>query len=134
MVMKEQLDSFLKTKQDFIVEFKKWCADKSVDVNERWDLFILSKLGDVAYPYESPFEDWDPSFYMETLCYDKCQTIDVEGLLTSVKEYISDYYELDLEDEEFVPDSSPDWVNQFNEEEYKEFFLQQFIKSFKLDW
>ena len=129
--MKEQLNNYLKAKADFIIEFKKWCADKSVDVNERWDLFILSELGDRHSWILRPFEIFG-QLYFDDLSYEKHEIITADGLLERFWEHKSDYeedegdYELSKEFKQAVA--------EFNEDEYKEFFLQKFVKSFKLDW
>ena len=125
--MKGQLDNYLKAKADFIVEFKKWCADKSVDVNERWDLFILSELGEDYNFIMSPLGHLS---YFDDLYYEKHETITAEELLERFKEHKLDY----KDDPDGFSKEFKQEMAEFNEDEYKEFFLQKFIKSFKLDW
>lgn len=50
--MKTKLDEYLTHKALFKSELKAFCHDKSIPLDERWDAFIKSELGEIS-PYSS---------------------------------------------------------------------------------
>ncbi len=109
--MKEKIEEALKSLENLKKEFKKWCKDKSIPLDERWNLFIKSKLGD----HSSSYEDFDCKLgrdYTDDL-EDKYLNHDVEDVLEYTD--LSNY-----EEKEII--------------EYKENVLKSFIKSYTFDW
>ena len=46
--MKEKIDQFIASKEAMKKELIKFCKDKSIPLQERWELFIKSDLGDIS--------------------------------------------------------------------------------------
>lgn len=40
--MKEKIEEFNKLKESLMEEMKIWCIDKSIPLEERWDLFMMA--------------------------------------------------------------------------------------------
>ena len=105
--LQKRIELFNKAKESIKSDLKKFVVDKSYPLNERWDLFIESDLGDddkympytnffdITHKYQSNFKKYELAF--------------VEGISKN----------LDTEEKE----------NSFKEE-----ILQMFIKSFIFDW
>lgn len=116
--MKHEIQSFLETKQNLINRFKAWVTDKSVPLEERWELFIKSDLGDISTYYENPPGiDWNKHTLYDDFYYDKYATCKAKDILERVQE----------EEEKFSWDEN-------KEVEFKEFFLNKFLKGFINDW
>lgn len=108
--MKEKIEEFLKQKQQLTPELKEWVKDKSIPLEERWEVFFKSELGENSTYYEE-FEHFFNEVYCNRL--NKYQTLK----LKDVEEY--------------------DWFPELSHEElieFKEDVLSRFINSFKWDW
>lgn len=103
--LQKRLELFNKAKENIKSDLKKFVVDKSYPLNERWNLFIESDLGDddVFIPFFKSFD------------IDHCRDFNRYELI-SVEEILEN---LETEEEE----------NNFKEE-----ILQMFIKSFIFDW
>lgn len=103
--LQKRLELFNKAKENIKSDLKKFVADKSYPLNERWNLFIESDLGnnDIFIP---SFKSFDIDHYGD---FNKYELVSVEKILEN----------LETEEEE----------NNFKEE-----ILQMFIKSFIFDW
>jgi hypothetical protein len=106
--MKEKIEKFLKLKKDLTSELKKWVKDKSIPLEERWDVFVDSELWENdCYIIHSDVLDLDR-------CYsnmDRHETINVEWIL------------------EYFSDEPKEKLDKFKEE-----ILENFIYSFTYDW
>lgn len=106
--LQKRLELFNKAKENIKSDLKKFVVDKSYPLNERWNLFIESDLGDNDV-FMSSFESFDiNSYYYRN--FNRYELISVKKMLETLK----------LEEEE--------------ENNFKEEILQMFIKSFIFDW
>lgn len=95
-------------------DLKKYCADKSIPLEERWKTFIDSDLGDHDRYKHDP-DGVDNTDLCQYFWYEKGESVSAIDLLDSCK----------LEGNEDL---------KFNETEFKEYFLKEFVKSFTYDW
>jgi hypothetical protein len=110
--MRNEILEFLKTKETIIPRFKEWLKDTSVPLDERWDTFIESDLGDTdECESEPPCLDGNNKTLYDDFYCDRGQTM-------TAKSYVDI-----CEDKSFG-----DIV------EIKEHFLSNFMKSFDNDW
>lgn len=127
--------------QDHITEkLKVWVVDKDIPLEERWDTFIKSGLGEhhvFLVKFKSLGEDfisYDGKFHAE-----RHQTVDVED----IEQILLDghgHWEGDWEGrwdgdghwkgEEFIHEEYPEEMIA----EFKEEVLEKFLKSFEFDW
>ncbi len=105
--MKEQVEELEKLKLKITANLKEWVKDKSISLDERWDVFIKSDLGDHKTYYED-FVNFESDDYCDN--FEKYQTLNLSNAIN---------------------------YKNFSDEEYNEFredVLNKFIKSFKWDW
>jgi len=114
--MKEKIQAALDVLSSCKAEFKEWVKDKSIPLDERWKLFIDSKLGDRKGYYQS-FKNFNSNDYYDKFYWDRHMTIEVD-----------DMYERGCEDN-FEYFGSPEKANEFRED-----VLNKFIYSFNNDW
>jgi hypothetical protein len=115
--MREKIENFLKEKSELRNELKQFVQDKSKPLNERWEIFVQSELGEK----KSYFETFDHKIgekYVDLL-EDKYSTHTVKNILDTID---------DLNEEENWNFTDED-INSF-----KEKVLEKFIWSFKFDW
>lgn len=109
--MKNKIIQILKNIEEVKKEFREWCANKDIPLDERWSLFVSSTLG-IDKIYIENFDCKLGRDYQEDLEY-KYETHTVENIL------------------DFASD------NDYTKEEiiiFKEKVLEKFIYSFKFDW
>lgn len=104
--LQKRIELFNKAKKSIKSDLKKFVIDKSYPLNERWDLFIESDLGDID-SYVPDFNFFDITQYGRD--FNRYELVSVERISQN----------LDTDEEE----------NSFKEE-----ILQMFIKSFIFDW
>ena len=116
--MKEKIKDFLETKKEIVNILKKFVVNKEISLDDRWNLFIESDLGEIdSFYMEPPGIDWNKKSLYDDFHADKYSTV----LATDMLETIND------EAEEF------NW-NDNKQKEFKEFFLKEFTKGFIHDW
>lgn len=98
------------------IEVKEYCQDTSKPLEDRWNLFINSGLGDHSN-YIEEFDSEIIKWFLDTDCYQRHETIYVKRII----EIYCDNN--DIED-----------INDLDVIKLKENILKQFIKSFDLDW
>ena len=112
--MEEKIKKFKELQDSLKGELRLWVVDKSIPLEERWKVFIDSKLGD----YKSFIERFNcvvGEEYIDTL-ETKYSTEDVEQIL----EWAEDEDENSYTPEDII--------------EFKENVLKKFIYSFQFDW
>ena len=116
--MEKQITKMLKNIEDLKLQFKEWCKDKTIPVDERWKVFIKSDLGGIDGFYrDPPGIDWDKKTLHDDFYTEKRETLSADSMLEMIKD----------EPDEF------DWDDK-KEVEFKESFLQDFCKGFINDW
>lgn len=103
--------------QDLTQKVKKFVRDKNIPLDDRWDIFVFSQLGE-SDNYIVRLNSYDMDDYLEYK--QRHETIDLTDF---VEEYL--YERLDDDDEEI----NSEIVNAVKEE-----ILDLFIKEFKFDW
>ena len=108
--VQERLALLKRATEGIKIEVKEYCQDTSKPLEDRWDLFINSELGDE----ERFYEDFGCSIGRDAVeqCEDKYSLQRVEDVLES-NEYEDDNPEVSI---------------------YKEAVLAKFIKSWQYDW
>ena len=105
----KKIRAFKEEELSLYKEVKKYCQDGFISLEDRWDVFIESDMGD----HKSSIQRYTPLIndYIDQRYWSRYETVYID--------YIVDLFE-EL-DEKFV-------------KEFKEDTLQMFIKSFELDW
>jgi len=106
--LKEELTTFNKQKQDLTQKIKSFCQNKEYPLNDRWNLFIKSDLGE------------HQSYYMDL------KSVDLDKFYDNYDRY-----------QEFNTSDVIFWLeeNEYtNLDQAKEEILKSFIKSFQYDW
>jgi hypothetical protein len=116
--MRDKIKNILKDVEDLKLEFKKWCKDKTIPLNERWDVFIESKLGTIDSFYRNPPGiNWNKKTLYDDFYTEKRETLAANDMLDMINQEFDTF----------------DWDEQ-KEIEFKESFLQDFCKGFINDW
>lgn len=121
--MNKELKEFLKVKKEFEAKARKWLKNKKVPLEERWDFFIESELGD----HESSiveFKNLDNDVITGDN-YNRYETIEISDLI----DIVEDAKRNDPEDEYY-----DETMAKTNLDKLKEEILSRFIKSFQFDW
>ena len=108
--MKEQIEELEKLKLKITANLKEWVKDKSVSLDERWNVFFKSGLGMHVGSIED-FVNLDPDDYCDNVS--RCETIDLQD--------IRDWGIKSIE------------LNE-DYDAFREDVLNKFIKSFEWDW
>ena len=115
--MKDELESFLDLKESVASNLKEWVKDKSIPLEERWELFIKSGLGVYdSFYHNFPGIDWNKKTLYDDFYMEKHTTRDV-------------IYFLDI----IEGDDDIEWDNE-KDIAFKEYFLEKFIVGFENDW
>jgi coenzyme F420-reducing hydrogenase alpha subunit len=114
--MKEKIEKFLQEKKTLIEELKKWVVNKSIPLEERWELFIKSELGDHETSYWD-FNTFDNEKFHDGEYRQKYQTLIPEDVINWAT---SKFNKINATEEQ---------INNFKEE-----VLKNFIKSWEFDW
>jgi len=115
--MKEKIEIFNEEKKSLKKEVKGYVKDKKIPLEERWNVFILSELGDHSSYYEEPKGiNWNKYTLYDDFHTDKYAVLKVDDMLETAIEN--------------------DIIKQGSKEEidFKEYFLSKFIYSFENDW
>ena len=116
--MQEELRNYLQAEKDFYASqasfrarFKEWCQDTTVPLEDRWNAFCDSKLGDEERDVY-PLEEWVSANSTTEICaeYDRRTVVDSEDLIGTCM------------------------VPKDKEDEYKEYVLEKYVRSVKVDW
>lgn len=109
------IKALLKTKDELLPIFKEWCKDKTVPLDERWELFISSNLGEHRDYYVHPDcgIELDSGDLYDKLEYRKFQYIAAIDFVAAISDRKDEGGDVNLT---------------------KEYFLENFIKSFVNDW
>lgn len=95
---------------------KRYVQDKSVPLDDRWDLFIQCKMGTHSSMYENPDGiNWNEITLIDDFHIDKNQTCDVDWFIERSEELIEEGEDIDIV-------------------KVKEWFLREFMLSFENDW
>lgn len=109
--IKEKVEEFLDLQNDLRIELKEYVKDKSISLDERWELFITCELGD-REPYCESFESFDYDNFYATYEYEEITSEDI-------------IYRLSKDSEQYLYTTLDD---------VKEEILDKFLYSFKFDW
>ncbi len=107
--MKAKIVKFLVEKDKLTQELKEWVKDKSISLDERWEVFIESDLGTHKCSYED-FAHFNSDMY----CDDTRRGATI---------YLSDV------EDTYFENNTLEEINEFKED-----VLNSFIKSFEFDW
>ena len=110
--MKKEIEELEKLKLKITTNLKEWVKDRSISLDERWNLFFKSNLGDHKNWIED-FKNLDSDDLVKSRDYNRHETVYLEDL----KEYGVESIESDE-----------------NYNEFREDVLSKFIKSFEWDW
>lgn len=118
--MKNKIKELNLLKKTLTKELKIWVKDKSIPLDERWDVFHDSQLGEELSFYEE-FEGVDSDGYYDNYYIDKYQTVYTKNLfeMASEKRYNKQKAELDTIEKQNA---------------FKEDVLNKFVKSFEMNW
>lgn len=122
--MRSKIEDFLELKEKLITELKEYVIDKNISLQERWEVFIMSELGE-DYPFiirfDSPYfnEFLDNSYRHQTVELELMVENLVDRLIT--KENVDDIEDLSKESLQKIYD-------------LQELILKNFLHSFKVDW
>lgn len=112
--IKEKVEEFLDLQNDLRIELKEYVKDKSISLDERWELFITCELGD-REPYCESFESFDYDNFYATYEFSRDEEITSEDII----------YRLSKDSEQYLYTTLDD---------VKEEILDKFLYSFKFDW
>ena len=112
--IKEKVEEFLDLQNDLRIELKEYVKDKSISLDERWELFITCELGD-REPYCESFESFDYDNFYATYEFSRDEEITSEDII----------YRLNKDSEQYLYTTLDD---------VKEEILDKFLYSFKFDW
>lgn len=112
--LQKRIELFNKAKENIKSDLKNFVVDKSYPLNERWDLFIESDLGEHTN-YYAEFEGINSDRYYDDFYIEKYETVQVKYLLKRgiEKQILDSDYKINM---------------------FKEDVLTQFIKSFEYSW
>jgi len=123
--MKDKIQQYLEQKEILKSELKQWVKDESIPLQERWDLFIASELGDDYSWYLKPTGiDWNRVSLFDDFYLEKYSVCTVQDFIDTYQENVDD-----REDEEDNP-----YENCSVEILQRYFMIDKFVKSFKNDW
>ncbi len=108
--MKEKIQELEKLKLKLTADLKEWVKDKSIPLDERWEVFFASGLGD----HETCYED-----FVNLNSDDYCDRVSRHEVI-----YLSDIRDWGIDSLE----SDEDY------DAFREDVLERFIKSFEFDW
>ncbi len=111
--MKEKIENYLTNKEKLKTDLKEWVKDKSIPLDERFEVFIKSNLGDHRRFSES-FNCKLGNVYLDYL-EQRYETQKVDEIIDFYNEYKEKFTETDLIT-------------------FKENVLEKFVKSFEFDW
>ena len=131
--LRERIESYNSETEDLRNDIESFCADMSVDLDIRWNLFVESKLGSIN-PYILDFGQL--GFEVEDVIYEprKFQHIDLIDMVSTIEKWVHDYGKM-TEDE--LPEGQKDKFGKFSNDvviKFKEFLLDNFTKECVMDW
>lgn len=118
--MKEKIEQFLKEKEILTEELKEWVKDKSIPLEERWEVFVKSELGERISYYEQ-FEGVESDGYYDNYYIEKYQTVTTGQLF-------------EIASKPTYTNKEPELNTQEQKDSFREDVLDKFIKSFENDW
>lgn len=110
--MKERIEQLAKLKVEITSDLREWVKDKSIPLDERWDVFFASGLGIHSGNIEK-FINLNDDDLVSRMDYNRHEIVK----LGDIREYGIDSLESDED------------YNDFRED-----VLEKFIKSFEWDW
>ena len=115
--MKDKIEQFLAYKASIEAEFKQFCEDTNIPLDERWDLFVKSDLGTINRYIASCAAVRN---ILERVGFtDKYSTITYSRVIGWI-------------DDDYDDNDQPIKRGEINE--IKEYALQTFEKGFTFDW
>jgi|SRR6188508_1971822 len=127
--MKSKIVKFLVEKDKLTEELKEWVKDKSISLDERWEVFIESDLG-IHKSFIERFKTLDNDLIGTDCAISvyKYETIFVESIYEAIQEAQEELEE--NPDSVYVSKKLANTdLNSFREE-----CLEKFIKSFEFNW
>lgn len=113
--MKEKVENYLNLQNEIRIELKEYVKDKSIPLDERWELFIMCELGNNE-PYIEHFNSFNDDELFAELELSRNEVVTSESIIDLLDTNIyGEYLYTTLDD-------------------VKEEILDKFITSFKLDW
>lgn len=124
--LQELINNINKSKNDLCDKVKIVCQDKTLPLDERWQLFITSDFGK-----HEPFIKYLTNF--DTSGYSRYKVIDLIEIVEYKLEDIG-FYDLEycLEDPDFNIQQYSQELDEINK--LREEILEKWIKSYTLDW
>jgi hypothetical protein len=106
--MKEQIEELEELKLKITANLREWVKDKSISLDERWNLFFKSDLGDHK-TYHENFVNFKSDEYCNNL--NRYKIIDLSNAI-----------------------NYKNFSDEIQYDDFRENVLNKFIKSFKWDW
>lgn len=127
--MKNKIEEYLKLQETLREELRSWVLDEDVPLEERWEVFISSDLGDHSYWIEN-FHPLLEKYYLNREC-NRHETIEIYS--------VDENYQEDLWDKYSRIEDDSDKINLLiiqdeTLQEFRRAAMKAFIKSFVLDW
>lgn len=127
----DKVNNYIKLGDDLEKELRVFVTDRNYPLDIRWNTFIQSDLG--------KNDPWIVHFNNEKMDNYICSSFEAERYNTVV---MQDMYENMLDDLREVDDLGNEYYNTNRElgfsikdvDEWREEVLEEFIKSFKMDW
>ena len=126
--MKNKIEEYLKLQGTLREELKTWVLDESIPLEERWEVFISSDLGDHS-PWIEDFHPLVREYYLGR-DYRRHETIEIYRIDENYQEELWEKYHMDKSSEE-IEDII---LNDKTLQEFRRAAMKEFIKSFELDW
>lgn len=112
--IKEKVEEFLDLQNNLRVELKEYVKDKSISLDERWELFITCGIGNEE-PYYEDFKSFNHEEFFSDLELNRNEVITSEWIVNLLSTIYGEYLYTTLDD-------------------VKEEILDKFLYSFKYDW
>ena len=121
--LKNKLEAFKELKQIALDLLKEVVTDKSIPLEDRWNCFIKSNLGEHSQWYKNPDGiNWNKYTLYDDFHTDKYASITAESFVNICKDIISDQEE------------DVDEGRKINLNEVKEYFMKNLLIGFTNDW
>ena len=151
MSVRDKLDRIKQLKDELEQELKQIIQDKTQDLDERWDLFIESGLGNCE-SWIQDFKFWVPKFashqgagsaqvIIDALHnnYNRSETVNLEDLYHRLGYWVDDERTFKVKKYQYQPEFKelPEETVLFTQEDadlFREDCLSRFLRSFDWDW
>ena len=119
--MGDRIKAILKATDVLVKDFEEWCKDKTIPLDERWDIFMKSGFGK-HHTYYWDFKTFDQNAFHDGEHVRRYETCDPVRVIDEFGkgERLEDFIDQDNYDKLVI--------------DFKEEVLEKFIKSWNFDW